>query len=171
MGLCCRRGTHVSPFITKEAIIVDRAFTQLKEVGESSDIMLLRSLNSSCLLPATPADLKSLDLYAHLSSMPKNSSDEVDGAGDGIPQGSRNKNKKIGQDQTPTATKRELGRLKNKKALARAMEGSLGREVDGEDADEGWRDGENERENKRSRSEFQDTETEERGDVLMNEPL
>ena len=103
--------------------------------------------------------------------MPKNSSDEADGTGDGIPHGGKNKNKKKGQDQTqPATTKRELGRLKNKRALARAVEGSIGRERGTGGADEEGRDGENERENKRSRSEFQETETEER-DVLMNEPL
>jgi hypothetical protein len=91
--------------------------------------------------------------------MPKSSSDDVDGAADGIPQGGRNKNKKKGQDQTQAAaTKRELGRLKNKRALAEAVHGSMGREQSG---------GENERENKRLRSENQDDKAE---DVAMSEP-
>jgi hypothetical protein len=190
MGPCCGRGMHVSPFISEYVqTMVDHTFGQLKEVDETSGIALLASLNSICLLPgahiydfltwiislirntATPTDLKSLDLYAHLSSMPKNSSDDVDGAGDGAPQGGKNKGKNKLQSQTqPSATKRELGRLKNKKALARVVEGSMGREGQGdENADEERMGGEEGRENKRPRSEGGYAQAEETRDAVMDE--
>jgi len=132
----------------------DAITQEFKEADESSGIALLKSLNSICLLPATPAELKSLDLYVELSSMPKNSSDDVDRARDEIPQGDKNKN--TGQDQhLSAATKRELGRLKNKRALAIAVEGCMGGAQQGSEDVGGEGDEENKRENKRSRSTIQ----------------
>lgn len=108
-----------------------------------------------CWNAATPEDLKSLDLYMPLSSMPKFFSDDDDGAGDRISRSS--KNKKRGQDQPqPAATKRELGRLMNKRALARAVEGTLGREQQGDEDASKEGDGENKRKNKRSRFTIQE---------------
>jgi hypothetical protein len=102
--------------------------------------------------------------------MPKNSSDEVDGTGDGTPQKGKNKNKDKGQkDNQPVATKRELGRLKNKMALARVVEGSMGREgQDCDDADEELQHGGEGRENKRPRSEGGTAQVEEAQDVVMD---
>jgi hypothetical protein len=102
--------------------------------------------------------------------MPKNSSDEVDGTSDGTPQKGKNKNKNKGQrDNHPAATKRELGRLKNKMALARAVEGSMGGEgQDGKAADEKLQHGEEGRENKRPRSGGGTAQVEEAQDVIMD---
>jgi len=108
----------------------DTVAEEFKE-DEGMTNALLTSLNSSCLLPATPADLKSLDLYAHLSSMPKNSSDDVDGPVGEIPHGRKNKTKS--HQTRPVMTKRQLGRLKNKQALVRVIEGSMGKEQHNKD--------------------------------------
>jgi hypothetical protein len=44
----------VSLFITKETgTIIYHAFAQLKEANEGSEVALLTSLNSNCLLPGT----------------------------------------------------------------------------------------------------------------------
>jgi tRNA (guanine-N(7)-)-methyltransferase subunit TRM82 len=105
---------------------------------------------------ATPADLKSLDLYAHLSSMPKNSMEDSEGAGDGTPQEGKSRDK--GQ-----VTKRELGRLKNKMALTRAVEGRCGGKEDREG------EGEGQRENKRSKSDVGDAGRGDGSDNAMDE--
>lgn len=109
---------------------------------------------------ASPTELKSLDLYASLLSMPKNSADDPDGAGDGTPQDGKNKNK----GQAPV-TKRQLGRLKNKMALARVVESSLGTSGGaGSSKDE---EQEGQREHKRTKSEIGGGA--EYGDVAMDE--
>lgn len=91
--------------------------------------------------------------------MPKNSADDPDGGGDGTPQ-SRNKNK-----GHPGVTKRELGRLKNKMALKRAVEGST--ETSGGAGGSKEVEQEGQRELKRSKSEIGDAA--EHGDVAMAE--
>ena len=81
--------------------------------------------------------------------MPKNSSDHIEGVGDESPRRGKRKNKDKVQ---PAATKRELGRLKNKRALARAVEGSMGREECGDEDGEACKDTEVGRGNKRPKS-------------------
>jgi hypothetical protein len=102
--------------------------------------------------------------------MPKNSSDEVDGTGDRTPQKGKSKNKNKGQSGNhPAATKRELGRLKNKMALARAVEGGIEEErQNGKVAEEKLQHGEEGRENKRSRSDGRMAQLEEAQDVVMD---
>lgn len=102
-----------------------------------SDNRLLSSLNSTCILPATDADIKALDLYNALSSMPKNVDTENDAiqrddvieiaAHGGEINPSENPVKTQGRGRKGhrgkhngaegELTQRELGRLKNKKAL------------------------------------------------------
>ncbi|RPD73383.1 WD40 repeat-like protein [Lentinus tigrinus ALCF2SS1-7] len=80
----------------------------------SSDSKLLASLNSNCLVPATPEDLKALDLYSDLSSMPKN----VDPEHDPLIRDTLSEAAAVDLDTDGKGlTQRELGRLKKKKAL------------------------------------------------------
>ncbi|KAJ6519092.1 WD40 repeat-like protein [Mycena sanguinolenta] len=118
---------------------------KLVEVSADS-LPLLSSLNSKCLLPATPTELKTLELYLPLSALPKNNEAEHDpmdrelfeNPGDG-----------------KEVSKKELGRLKSKKAVAKvqsthpAAEGEL-----------------EERSTKRAKSEHDDEVS---GDVAMDE--
>ena len=92
---------------------------------------------------ATAMELNSVDLYAHLSSMLKNSADELDVAEE------RNTQKGKNDKTQPAPSKRELGRLKNKRALARAVQGRHG----DKDVREGIKDSTEMRDNKRSKSE------------------
>lgn len=112
---------------------------------------------------AQPDDIKLLDLYAQLSSMPKSSADELDPSADGAPRGRGKRNKKTQAENEAAATKRALGRLKNKMALSRVVEGGSGRDGDSE------LDGE--RETKRSRSENADINMafRESGDIEMSQ--
>ena len=64
------------------------------------------------MLPATPADLKTLDLYAPLSSLPKN----VDPEHDALIRDSLAEAAAADVDEAQL-TQRELGRLRKKKAL------------------------------------------------------
>jgi tRNA (guanine-N(7)-)-methyltransferase subunit TRM82 len=85
---------------------------------------------NSCALPATPADLKALDLYSNLLALPKHFEAE-DGTQDLA---------EMGVDDTATVdgsneggiTKRELGRLKHKEALRRLQEAGRGASLDSE---------------------------------------
>jgi len=88
--------------------------------------------------------------------MPKNSMEDSEGAGDGTPQEGKSRDK--GQ-----VTKRELGRLKNKMALTRAVEGRCGGKKDREG------EGEGQRENKRSKSDVGDAERGDGSDNAMDE--
>lgn len=105
---------------------------------------------------ASPAYLKTLDLYAHLSSMPKSSAEDKEGE----EEASQGRGKKKQPGAEVAASKRQLGRLKNKRALEKVVEGSMGRDGDNE------KDGE--REVKRTRSENADPGGE-GGDVAMDE--
>jgi hypothetical protein len=101
--------------------------------------------------------------------MPKNSSDELDGTGDRTPQRGKNKNKDMDQCQNQSvATKRALGRLKNKKALARAVEGSMGTERQGDEGVDEEEEEEEDRENKRPRSEGRTAQGKEAEDAIMD---
>ncbi|KAI0076611.1 WD40 repeat-like protein [Panus rudis PR-1116 ss-1] len=74
---------------------------------------LLRTLTTSTI-PATPTDLKTLDLYGHLASMPKAVDPEHDPMiKDDLSELASTEAGKEGK----ALTQRELGRLKNKKAL------------------------------------------------------
>ncbi|KAJ7066403.1 WD40 repeat-like protein [Mycena amicta] len=102
---------------------------KLVEVADSSS-PLLTTLTSTALVAATPAELTALELYAPLTALPKGRESEHDpmerAAGESVAGDERELSKK------------ELGRLKTKKAVAKKQ----GRE--GEDEDE--------RETKRVRS-------------------
>lgn len=96
---------------------------------------LLIALNTTCLLPgeygkylirasfltaglqATAEELKALELYSLLSAMPKNLSDDAEG-----------ETKAQAAD-----TKRQQGRLKNKRALMKVVEGSQVSDAEGAD--------------------------------------
>ncbi|KAF7356394.1 tRNA (guanine-N(7)-)-methyltransferase non-catalytic subunit TRM82 [Mycena venus] len=78
---------------------------KLVEVSGNDVPPLLSSLNSKCLLPTTPAELKALDLFLPLSALPKNNDVEHDPMD------------REGFDN-PGVSKKELGRLKSKKAVA-----------------------------------------------------
>jgi len=90
-----------------------------QEVEDGPEKALILSLNTTCRLPATPEELKALELYALLSSMPKNLSDEPDDE----------------SKAQVAGTKRHQGRLKNKKFLMQAVEGSHSEPPEG-DAEE-----------------------------------
>jgi hypothetical protein len=91
--------------------------------------------------------------------MPKNASDDIEGATTPQQQRGRKDN-----SQGPV-TKRELARLKSKKALARVVEGNMGKDV--YDDASGRQDA---RDNKRARSEGGSAVTEEGRDIVMDEP-
>ena len=88
--------------------------------------------------------------------------DDPEGAGDETSQDGKSKNK--GKAQVPV-TKRQLGRLKNKMALTRAVEGGSGRPGEVPFCTEEKED--RQRENKRPKSEVGDIA--ECGDVAMDE--
>lgn len=80
---------------------------------------------------ATEADLKALDLYSDLLSLPKNIEAEAENQPQDLPE--------IAVDDTASVddgsnqkgiSKRELGRLKHKKALLRLQETSCGEILD-----------------------------------------
>lgn len=74
----------------------------------------MSSLNSACLVPATSEELKTLDLYSHLSSMPKN----VDPEHDPLIRDTLSEAAAFDPEaEGKQLTQRELGRLKKKKAL------------------------------------------------------
>ncbi|KDR80625.1 hypothetical protein GALMADRAFT_276855 [Galerina marginata CBS 339.88] len=129
---------------------------------------LVSALNSTSLLPATSEDLKKLDLYSNLVSMPKYASDAD--AADGAPSDnttlpigapelsasetakSKNKNKTAKGKGKTELSKKELGRMKGKQAvLAKAQ--AAQKEGVSTQAKRGVRDGSEEPEAKRARSE------------------
>ncbi|KAJ7509880.1 WD40 repeat-like protein [Mycena galericulata] len=109
----------------------------LVEASDDSIAPLLSSLNSKCVFPATPAELKTLDLYLALSALPKNKDAEHDPM-DREPL-------ETASETTPgQISRKELGRLKSKKAVAKAQ---------GTRPADGAAEGEEERSPKRARSE------------------
>ncbi|KAK7687287.1 hypothetical protein QCA50_009792 [Cerrena zonata] len=99
---------------------------------------LLVALNSNALIAVTEGDLKALDLYAHLASMPKQVDPEHDPMiREELPSAPPE------DDPEKRLTQRELGRLKNKKALLAKIskrEGTSqtpeGEKAEGEDTSE-----------------------------------
>ncbi|KAJ7231880.1 WD40-repeat-containing domain protein [Mycena haematopus] len=121
-----------------------------KLVEVSGDSMpLLSSLNSKYLLPASPAELKSLELYLPLSALPKNNDAEHDPM-DREPFESPSDGKEI--------SRKELGRLKSKKAVAKVQSTRPAGEEELE-----------ERNSKRAKSEHDDAGDEGSRDVVMDE--
>ncbi|KAJ6504799.1 WD40 repeat-like protein [Mycena vitilis] len=110
-------------------------------------VPLLSSLNSKCLLPATPAELKALDLYSPLSALPKNTETEHD---------PMDREPLENPDDGKEVSRKELGRLKSKKAVAKVQTRPAG-ETDME-----------ERSTKRAKSEHDDAGEEGSGDVVMD---
>ncbi|RDB23684.1 tRNA (guanine-N(7)-)-methyltransferase non-catalytic subunit TRM82 [Hypsizygus marmoreus] len=80
-------------------------------VDRALDSPLLASLNAKCLLPAYAEDLKRLDLYGDLTSMPKNTSEGDQDQGGDTPLPSE------GTPPEKPVNKKVLGRLKNKRAV------------------------------------------------------
>ncbi|KAI0741370.1 WD40-repeat-containing domain protein [Daedaleopsis nitida] len=75
---------------------------------------LLAALNAACRIPATPKELKTLDLYSDLSSLPKNVDPDHDPLiRDTLSEAAAMDPETDGKQMT----QRELGRLKKKKAL------------------------------------------------------
>ncbi|OCH87825.1 WD40 repeat-like protein [Obba rivulosa] len=129
------------------------------EVSPSDSPALLNALRSTCVLSATPEDLKTLDIYSALSTMPKNVDPEHDPLGSDAPMD-------LAVDLREDAvegkelTQREQARLRKKRALAAKIQEQHGSRTPGAD-----RGGEGEeRETKKARSE-PDTE----GDTVMHE--
>lgn len=112
--------------------VVDWQADKFLEVDSSP---LLQSLNSTCVIPATPAELKALDLYSDLVSLPKHV--------DGEPGSQEREQSELPEDLEGSGTsvgiekslpKRTLGRLKHKNALKRLLQ------EEGESADSATRD-------------------------------
>ncbi|KAJ7252517.1 WD40 repeat-like protein [Mycena rebaudengoi] len=86
-------------------------FHQLVEVSNEPITPLLSSLNSKCVLPATTADLKALDLYLALTALPKNNEVEHD------PMDREAVVNPEDGESMKEISRKELGRLKSKKAV------------------------------------------------------
>ncbi|KAI8985736.1 WD40-repeat-containing domain protein [Trametes punicea] len=113
---------------------------------------LLKTLNSQCIVPASPADLKALDLYSALSSLPKN----VDPEHDPLIRDTLSEAAAASLDgEGKQLTQRELGRLRKKKALlAKIQEQERQKRFSREGTCTGTEgEAETEREVKRARSE------------------
>ncbi|TBU30168.1 WD40 repeat-like protein [Dichomitus squalens] len=119
---------------------------QLSE--SSADSPLLDALNSKCLVSATPEELKKLDLYSDLSSLPKN----VDPDHDALIRDTLSEAAAFDPDAADAKklTLRELGRLKKKKALLAKIQE---REEGAKRASREGSEAVSEREVKRARSE------------------
>ncbi|KAF7370384.1 tRNA (guanine-N(7)-)-methyltransferase non-catalytic subunit TRM82 [Mycena sanguinolenta] len=91
--------------------VVQLSGERLVEVSADS-LPLISSLNSKCLLPATPTELNALELYLPLSALPKNNEAEHDPM-DREPFENPGDGKEV--------SKKELGRLKSKKAVAKVQ--------------------------------------------------
>ncbi|KAJ7016266.1 WD40 repeat-like protein [Mycena alexandri] len=89
--------------------VVRLSADKLVEVPAESSPLLL-SLNSKCLLPATPAELKALELYLPLSALPKNNDSDHDPM-----------DREPLENAADQISKKELGRLKSKKAVAKVQ--------------------------------------------------
>ncbi|KAJ7931724.1 WD40 repeat-like protein [Mycena leptocephala] len=123
----------------------DKVCFHLIEVSADA---LLASLNSKCLLPATPAELKALDLYLPLSALPKNNEAEHDPM-DRDPIENPSDGKEV--------SRKELGRLKSKKAVAKVQSTRPAGEAELE-----------ERNTKRAKSEHDEADDEGSKDVVMD---
>ncbi|CCM04168.1 uncharacterized protein FIBRA_06330 [Fibroporia radiculosa] len=141
-------------------------------VSESDAPPLLSSLRTTCVIPASPADLKVLDIYSALSSMPKNIDPEhdplkrdvlaeADADIEGPPgpsAGNDTKGKGKGKGkgaQKKELSQREVARLKKKRAVAERLqehEKSAGQTQSPADVAASPGVGEQERGHKRARS-------------------
>ncbi|KAL6305963.1 WD40-repeat-containing domain protein [Sparassis latifolia] len=132
------------------------------EVRGSDVPPLLASLQSKCIISATPDDLKTLDTYSALGSLPKNVDPEHDSLkrdilseftieGDDQESALQAKGKGKGRGTQGQLTQREQARLKKKRALAEKLQkeardgGSAAPDTPGGNAGE--------RESKRAKSE------------------
>ncbi|CAL1715501.1 unnamed protein product [Somion occarium] len=88
------------------------------DISDGAENPLLSTINSKCLISATQADLTILDLYAHLASMPK----QVDLEHDSMQREDLSEIASTPGDKGKQLTQRELGRLKNKKALLKKIQ-------------------------------------------------
>ncbi|EPQ56592.1 WD40 repeat-like protein [Gloeophyllum trabeum ATCC 11539] len=84
-------------------------------LDEGSESPLLSSLNSTAVLSATPAQLSSLDLYAALSSLPKNTHADHD------PMDRSETGSALGDSSSTKLGGKHMGKLKTRMALAAAM--------------------------------------------------
>ncbi|KAI0684011.1 WD40-repeat-containing domain protein [Cytidiella melzeri] len=88
-------------------------------VEDDSADPLLNSLNSACQIPATSDDIKNLDLYSALSSMPKHVDPEHD-----LFEGNQVADKKtLGKRKAKELTRREQARMKKKQAVLAKLQG------------------------------------------------
>jgi len=94
---------------------------ELAQVTSGPHVPLLTSLNSTCLLPATAEDIKILDLYTDLTWLPKyNEGIDTESKSDRASSEGPGQNE---EEQEKQLTKRELGRMKNKRrVLEKAQE-------------------------------------------------
>ncbi|KAI6107285.1 WD40-repeat-containing domain protein [Pisolithus croceorrhizus] len=84
---------------------------------------LLQSLNSTCVIPAAPAELKALDLYSDLVLLPKHVDGEPGSQGreqSELPEGLEGSGTSVSIEKS--IPKRTLGRLKHKIALKRLLQ-------------------------------------------------
>ncbi|KAH7913061.1 WD40-repeat-containing domain protein [Hygrophoropsis aurantiaca] len=115
--------SNEDPITTPNIIrVIQWSSTQFIE-RSSSNSPLLGTLNSACICAATPEELKVLDLYSDLHSLPKNTDEEADAGREGsemqvdIPEASSTSG-----DPSETVNKKILGRLKHKRALERLQQ-------------------------------------------------
>ncbi|KAI6122323.1 WD40-repeat-containing domain protein, partial [Pisolithus croceorrhizus] len=93
------------------------------EFREVDNSPLLQSLNSTCTIPAAPAELKALGLYSDLVSLPKHVDGEPGSQGRGqseLPEGLEGSGTSVSIEKS--LPKRTLGRLKHKIALKRLLQ-------------------------------------------------
>ncbi|KAI9573962.1 WD40-repeat-containing domain protein [Boletus coccyginus] len=93
---------------------VQWSIDQFVEAGSSR---LLDSLNTICLQPAAAEDLRALDLYSDLSSLPKSINGEQGSRAKSIQEPLEEESVGEGASIAVGLTKRALGRLKHKRAL------------------------------------------------------
>ncbi|OBZ66832.1 tRNA (guanine-N(7)-)-methyltransferase non-catalytic subunit TRM82 [Grifola frondosa] len=121
----------------------------LAEIPNVENPVLLTSLNSKCIIPATSADLKVLDIYSALSSMPKN----VDSEHDALVRDTLS-DIAAESEEGKELTQRELARLRKKKALLAKIQEQAREET----AEKGRDNDADERESKKARSESENGE-------------
>ncbi|KAI9062584.1 hypothetical protein FKP32DRAFT_1573444 [Trametes sanguinea] len=117
-----------------------------------NELPLVSTLNTKLLVPATPAELKTLDLYSPLVSLPKN----VDPEHDPLIRDTLSEVAAAASidGEGKQLTQRELGRLKKKKALlAKIQEQEQQKQSSREGTTEAEAEAESGREVKRARSE------------------
>ena len=125
-------------------------------------------------MPATPAELKTLDIYSDLASLPKNVDPEHDATRKGgyggldvsEDESSRAETPQAGAKQPRELTQREQARLRNKKAvMAKIQENTQSKAVSGKADSVAPED---QREAKKVKA-GEDVDTAAQGDVAMGE--